>query len=319
MLTLNKTKAALQSCQCQNTKLKHPQNSTLIDQVNSGYTRSFVTHYLGIAGGVVNQRFVLLRCTAMPHTPEALFSASVEGMVILTTPFTPRMRFCILKTNQCVKGYYSALYNRLKIEPADLIQLFDSISRCSFCFALSRFVASARIATKINFEEVSHSYFTSSTKSITSCGTRKVTERDFEFTGPVGISASSLYWCKTIYTKNYLKEGLRCKALCASFVLHLIVRKVQKTKPGSAPTHTGPLTTTVSESNEAAMKDHITHPQGRNNYTWRFLAINRHDRKAKPCRLSVEAETECEARRILAPHFILSLAARLPIQEVRRG
>lgn len=48
MLMLNKTKAALQSCQCQNTKLKHPQNSTLIDQVNSGYTQSFVTHYLGI-------------------------------------------------------------------------------------------------------------------------------------------------------------------------------------------------------------------------------------------------------------------------------
>ncbi|WP_405080995.1 host cell division inhibitor Icd-like protein [Pectobacterium versatile] len=65
------------------------------------------------------------------------------------------------------------------------------------------------------------------------------------------------------------------------------------------------------------MKDHITHPQGRNNYTWRFLAINRHDRKAKPCRLSVEAETECEARRILAPHFILSFAARLPAPEVR--
>ncbi|EOY8656018.1 host cell division inhibitor Icd-like protein [Enterobacter hormaechei] len=50
-------------------------------------------------------------------------------------------------------------------------------------------------------------------------------------------------------------------------------------------------------------------------FTLRFLALNRHDRKAKPCRLSVEAATEREARRILAPHFILSLAARLPAQE----
>lgn len=41
-------------------------------------------------------------------------------------------------------------------------------------------------------------------------------------------------------------------------------------------------------------------------FTWRFLALNRHDKKAKPCRLSVEAATEREARRILAPHFILS-------------
>lgn len=65
------------------------------------------------------------------------------------------------------------------------------------------------------------------------------------------------------------------------------------------------------------MKDLITHPQGRHIYIWRFLALNRHDKKAKPCRLSVEAPTEREARRILAPHFILSLAARLPVQEVR--
>lgn len=58
-----------------------------------------------------------------------------------------------------------------------------------------------------------------------------------------------------------------------------------------------------------------THPK----FTWRFLALNRHDKKATPCRLSVEASTEREARKILAPHFILSLAARLPVQEVIHG
>ncbi|MHB6046422.1 host cell division inhibitor Icd-like protein [Klebsiella pneumoniae] len=58
-----------------------------------------------------------------------------------------------------------------------------------------------------------------------------------------------------------------------------------------------------------------THPK----FTWRFLALNRLDKKAKPCRLSVEAATEREARRILAPHFILSLAARLPAAEVNHG
>ncbi|AUU98391.1 host cell division inhibitor Icd-like protein [Klebsiella pneumoniae] len=54
-------------------------------------------------------------------------------------------------------------------------------------------------------------------------------------------------------------------------------------------------------------------------FTWRFLALNRHDKKAKPCRLSVDAPTEREARSILAPHFILSLAARLPVQEVQNA
>ncbi|MDU5780338.1 MAG: host cell division inhibitor Icd-like protein [Pantoea sp.] len=52
------------------------------------------------------------------------------------------------------------------------------------------------------------------------------------------------------------------------------------------------------------------------NFEFRFLALSRADMKAKPCRVSVEAISEKEARRVLAPHFILSLAARLPVQEV---
>ncbi|WP_337261245.1 MULTISPECIES: host cell division inhibitor Icd-like protein [unclassified Serratia (in: enterobacteria)] len=53
-----------------------------------------------------------------------------------------------------------------------------------------------------------------------------------------------------------------------------------------------------------------------NKFIWRFLAISRIDRKAKPCRLSIVATTEREARQVLAPHFILSLSARLPVLEV---
>lgn len=56
--------------------------------------------------------------------------------------------------------------------------------------------------------------------------------------------------------------------------------------------------------------------QTRPEFTWRFMAINRHDKHATPCRLSGKATTEQEARRLLAPHFILSLATRLPVQVV---
>ncbi|HBC7420862.1 TPA: host cell division inhibitor Icd-like protein [Serratia marcescens] len=71
------------------------------------------------------------------------------------------------------------------------------------------------------------------------------------------------------------------------------------------------------------MKNSTTHPQGRdshdlNKFTWRFLALNRSDLKSALCRLSVEAATERDARRILAPYFILSLAARLPLQGVMK-
>lgn len=54
------------------------------------------------------------------------------------------------------------------------------------------------------------------------------------------------------------------------------------------------------------------HPE----FVWRFLALPRADMQAKPCRISVQAESEREARRVLAPHYILPLAARLPVQEV---
>lgn len=51
-------------------------------------------------------------------------------------------------------------------------------------------------------------------------------------------------------------------------------------------------------------------------YQYRFMALSRSDMNAEPCRLSIEAYTEKEARRILAPQYILFFAARLPVQEV---
>lgn len=51
-------------------------------------------------------------------------------------------------------------------------------------------------------------------------------------------------------------------------------------------------------------------------HLWRFLALDRADMNAIPRRVSVEAPTEHDARKVLAPYFILSLAARLPAQGV---
>ncbi|HEJ9057489.1 TPA: host cell division inhibitor Icd-like protein [Serratia fonticola] len=103
---------------------------------------------------------------------------------------------------------------------------------------------------------------------------------------------------------------------------HFVVNQyhsVKTAKPGSGGTLTGPLTTTDSLNIEVAMSDHITPLTGRNSltpnkFTWRFLAVSRSNRNAKPCRMSVEAHTEREARQELAPHFILSFAARVPLE-----
>ena len=156
--------------------------------------------------------------------------------------------------------------------------------------------------------------------SIISCGKRMPTREDLLFLLPVAIDFSLIIALseRTPYINDSIIKTLDVAPHQSIRWAHTLstgkAQEVQKTaKPGSAPTLTGPLTTTDKHTIEVAMSDHITHPQGRNNYTWRFLAINRHDKKAKPCRLSVEAQTEREARRILAPHFILSLAARLPV------
>ncbi|EAU9424058.1 host cell division inhibitor Icd-like protein [Salmonella enterica] len=49
-------------------------------------------------------------------------------------------------------------------------------------------------------------------------------------------------------------------------------------------------------------------------YEYRFMALSRASITAVPCRLSVEASSEQEARKILAPNFILVFAARLPVR-----
>ncbi|PHI32640.1 host cell division inhibitor Icd-like protein [Budvicia aquatica] len=59
-----------------------------------------------------------------------------------------------------------------------------------------------------------------------------------------------------------------------------------------------------------------TPTQAHPKFLWRFMALSRADMNAKPCRLSVEATSEKEARKILAPNFILSFAARLPVPGV---
>lgn len=185
-----------------------------------------------------------------------------------------------------------------------------------------RFI-SPRMAVTINCASLSPSSLTNSTSVSTSRGTLAVFCRDLLLVVPVAISVTPRIRWESLCTKKLGCKHLRWESLwCSVYPIgasHL--QSLKATKPGSASTLTGLLTTSVIDSNEVAMSNRTTHPQGRDSYTlkkftWRFLAVNRHDKKAKPCRLSVEAETEREARLILAPHFILSLSARIPVLEV---
>lgn len=159
-----------------------------------------------------------------------------------------------------------------------------------------------------------------SISSMSSCGKRIFFCADFAFTAFV-----AMLFPHGGDGPQYSKKRLTCTPTDNKVGPHHdFSNGVKNTKPGSASTHTGPLTTNDSESIEVAMQNHTTPLTWRNSlspnkFTWRFLALSRIDREAKPCRLSVVAPTEREARQVLAPHFILSFSARLPVQEVRHA
>ncbi|EMN5657921.1 host cell division inhibitor Icd-like protein [Providencia rettgeri] len=95
-----------------------------------------------------------------------------------------------------------------------------------------------------------------------------------------------------------------------------------KTMPRSGGTLTGHLITTDNEAIEVTMSKHNTPVTGRTSltpnqsYRWLFLALNRSDYTAKPCRIAVTAPNENSARLMLVRDYILSFAGRLPAQEV---
>jgi len=167
-----------------------------------------------------------------------------------------------------------------------------------------------------------------SISAMSSCGKRIAFLSDLLFLFPVAIAGAHILLRSgyTPYNKKTLSKTIDVGAHQNVRWSHtLSTGKAQAThkiaKPAGATNTNGPLTTTDSIIIEAAMQNHTTPLTGRNSltpnkFTWRFLAVSRSDRNAKPCRMSVEAHTEREARQELAPHFILSLAARLPIPEV---
>ncbi|WP_431605959.1 host cell division inhibitor Icd-like protein [Escherichia coli] len=103
--------------------------------------------------------------------------------------------------------------------------------------------------------------------SIISWAIRAVTDCDFAFFGPVAMSNSLCCWCKTIYTKKNYFEGLTCKTLVFYIVSYtLLMQGTETTKPRTVGAVTGLLTTNDSRSIEVAMRNHTTHPQGRDSH-----------------------------------------------------
>lgn len=307
----DKTKAALQGRQCQNSNQIHSQLITHVDHVKrcSDLSNGTVTGFpvsLSLAGGCLSY---ISGDTTSPKFLGSVFPV-VCSAGILTAPlaqFAKASRNLNQRRNSAlgdIENYH--LQNILHL----LTQIFGSVGSVPHRNTAQPFGSMPRLSNSLRKSRFIHPALLSSPSSFIAIDRRS--ER-----------SGSRRSCTTFLSLWFSLVDIGIHP----FILIIMVINVHHCKPISkAPqvlgTHAGLLTTNAKATSEAAMNNHITPLNGRNSltlnkFTWRFLALNRHDKKAKPCRLSVEATTEHEARRILAPHFILSFAARLPVQEVR--
>ncbi|MBA8151458.1 host cell division inhibitor Icd-like protein [Escherichia coli] len=171
---------------------------------------------------------------------------------------------------------------------------------------------SPRMAVTMNPALLSPSSFTDSMPSITSWGTLTVVNCDLAFLLVVAITETPQIWCVSVYTKKKYKKGLTCVSLQNNMKHTNGFIEIQTTKPGSALTLTGLLTTNDSKIIEVAMLNHTTHPQGRdshnlNKYIWRFIALS----TAQPRVIHIVATSEQEARQQSPAGCVMVFAARI--------
>lgn len=169
------------------------------------------------------------------------------------------------------------------------------------------------IDAMMNCDVLSPDSFTDSMAFTISCGTRAFRACDFAFVVPVAISIPLLDWWGTVYTEKAQIKLLTWATPKEYSGPHLEVVKVHKCKaPQVSLPLAGLLTTNDSESIEVAMRNHTTHPQGRdshnlNKYIWRFITLS----TAQPRVITIEATSEQEARQQSPDGCVMVFAARI--------
>ncbi|ELY7838067.1 host cell division inhibitor Icd-like protein [Escherichia coli] len=184
---------------------------------------------------------------------------------------------------------------------------------CSLAFLRWRRLISPSSAETINCPVLSPSSFKFSTASAIAWGTRASSFLDFPLTAFVAISDFLVIRWLTVYTQENRKTLLTWLTPVTSIVADTFVEVIdEKTKPAGATNTNGLLTTNDSESIEVAMRNHTTHPQGRdshnlNKYIWRFIALS----TAQPRVIHIEAASEQEARLQSPTGYVMIFAARI--------
>lgn len=184
---------------------------------------------------------------------------------------------------------------------------------CSLALRRWRYSTSRFNAAVTNCPVLSPGIFTASTLFITSCGTLAATVCDFAFTAFVAMLCTPYKKQMQYAGKKISVQHLTCLTPGLKLVFNtLLMQGAETTKPGSALTLTGLLTTNDSNSIEAAMRNYTRHPQGRdsynlNKYIWRFIALS----TAQPRVITIEATSEQEARQQSPAGYVMVFAARI--------
>lgn len=125
-------------------------------------------------------------------------------------------------------------------------------------------------------------------------------------------SGSRIWYCGDFFsscidTCNYPYYYLLC------VITRVITFILNSNAPRVSLPHAGRLTNNVKETNAMATPQcNQTRPK----FQYRFMALDRADCQAKPCKIIIEATSEHEARKVLAPRYMLSLSAVLPVSGV---
>ena len=184
---------------------------------------------------------------------------------------------------------------------------------CSLALRRWRYSTSRFNAAVTNCPVLSPGIFTASTLFITSCGTLAATVCDFAFTAFVAMLCTPYKKQMQYAGKKISVQHLTCLTPGLKLVFNtLLMQGAETTTPRSGGTHAGRLTTNDSKSIEVAMRNHTTHPQGRdshnlNKYIWRFIALS----TAQPRVIHIEAASEQEARQQSPAGCVMVFTARI--------
>ncbi|EFQ5529974.1 host cell division inhibitor Icd-like protein, partial [Escherichia coli] len=175
-----------------------------------------------------------------------------------------------------------------------------------------RRLISPRMAVTINCAVLSPVSFTCSIALTTSCGARACNFCDLLLIWSLSISGSLCDYWNPVYTKKTKTKRLKWIPLSDYTGIQLSVYHSMQTRLKRIAVLSQPLTTNDSNSIEVAMRNHITHPQGRdphnlNKYIWRFIALS----TAKPRVIHIVATSEQEARRQSPAGCVMVFTARI--------